>query len=288
MIYLIAVSLIWSFSFGLIKTNMSSLDPALVAFLRLVLSAAVFLPFLRLKKTAPQVSLKVFLIGALQFGLMYIAYIYSFQYLKAYQIAAMTIFTPLYVEIINDFINRRFAPRPYLFVIMAVFASALVTWESLSVFEAQKGFFLVQLSNICFAGGQVLYRKLLKSTEVKDREIFAAAYGGAAAITFTAVLLRGSLPQVAQISVSQWAALLYLGVIASGLCFFLWNKGVRIANITNAAISNNLKMPLAVAVSLFFFGEYKTESAESIVRLGLGTALLAASLILNSRQKPAD
>ncbi|WP_161491635.1 DMT family transporter [Sedimentisphaera salicampi] len=287
MIYLIAVSLIWSFSFGLIKTNMSSLDPALVAFLRLLLSAAVFLPFLRVKGMRPKMSVQVFLIGALQFGLMYIAYIYSFQYLKAYQIAAMTIFTPLYVEIISDFAERRFVLRPYLFVLMAVFASALVTWDSLNVFEFQKGFFLVQLSNLCFAGGQVLYRKLLKPANVKDREIFAAAYCGAAAITFIAVLIRGSLPQIAQISGNQWAALLYLGIIASGLCFFLWNKGVRIANITNAAISNNLKMPLAVAVSLFVFGEYESQSPETMIRLGLGIVLLAASLILNSRQKPA-
>jgi hypothetical protein len=36
-------------------------------------------------------------LGAIQFGLMYVAYIASYQYLSGYLVAVFTIFTPLYV-----------------------------------------------------------------------------------------------------------------------------------------------------------------------------------------------
>ncbi len=47
MIELVVVSLIWSFSFGLIARHMSDLDPNLFAAARMTLALVVFLPFLR-------------------------------------------------------------------------------------------------------------------------------------------------------------------------------------------------------------------------------------------------
>jgi len=50
MIYLLIVSLIWAFSFGLIKGQLTGLDANFVAAARLVVSLAAFLPFLRIKQ----------------------------------------------------------------------------------------------------------------------------------------------------------------------------------------------------------------------------------------------
>ncbi|MBT7310323.1 EamA family transporter, partial [bacterium] len=46
MIYLIIASLIWAFSFGLIKTQLASLDPIAVSSVRLLLAVLVFTPFI--------------------------------------------------------------------------------------------------------------------------------------------------------------------------------------------------------------------------------------------------
>jgi drug/metabolite transporter (DMT)-like permease len=53
----------------------------------------------------------------------------------------------------------------------------------------------------------------------------------------------------------QWVALIYLGVIASGVSFFLWNVGARKTDAGTLAVMNNLKIPLAAIVSLTVFGE---------------------------------
>ena len=75
---------------------------------------------------------------------------------------------------------------------------------------------------------------------------------------------------------NQFLILLYLGTIASGLAFFLWNAGARRVDTGALSIFNNLKIPLAIAVSLLVFHE-KT----NIPRLLLGGGIVLAALILN-------
>ena len=93
---LFIVSLIWAFSFGLIKDRLAGLDANFVAAARLLISLLVFLPFLRTRGLSRKLSLRLLAIGALQYGVMYITYIAAFNFLKAYEVALFTIFTPIY------------------------------------------------------------------------------------------------------------------------------------------------------------------------------------------------
>ncbi|MFA5700981.1 MAG: EamA family transporter, partial [Desulfuromonas sp.] len=74
----------------------------------------------------------------------------------------------------------------------------------------------------------------------------------------------------------QWLTLLYLGVLASGLGFFMWNYAARTVNAGVLAVSNNLKIPLAIACSAVFFGEQI-----NLFQLVAGSAIILAALILN-------
>jgi len=78
----------------------------------------------------------------------------------------------------------------------------------------------------------------------------------------------------------QWAVLGYLGVLASGICFFLWNIEAAKVAAAMLAVMNNLKIPLAVASSLAFFGE----SADPARLLG-GGALIAIALWIARERK---
>ena len=70
MLYLILVSLIWAFSFGLIKGQLTGLDPNLVAAIRLFLAWLVFLPFCRLRHCRLITIICLLAIGAIQYGVM--------------------------------------------------------------------------------------------------------------------------------------------------------------------------------------------------------------------------
>jgi len=84
---------------------------------------------------------------------------------------------------------------------------------------------------------------------------------------------------MAGLDLKQAGTLLYLGVLASGLCFFWWNKGAVLTNAGTLAVFNNLKIPLAVAVSLLVFGE-----STDLPRLILGGGLMIFAIWISRRR----
>ncbi len=253
MFYLIVVSLLWAFSFGLIKHYLAGVDSALVTTIRLGLSLIMFLPFLRLRGLSVRIGLTLAAIGAVQFGVMYLAYIESFRYLHAYEAALFTITTPIFVTLLVDCFERTLRPRALIAALLAVVGTGIIVVKSTDLKLTLAGLGLVQLSNVAFAFGQVFYRRLRKqNTALKDREIFALLYAGAVVVAVAALVGRDVS---FNLTTSQLWTLLYLGVIASGLGFFLWNKGAVLVKGGTLAVMNNVKVPLAVACALLFFGE---------------------------------
>ena len=276
MLYLISASLIWSFSFGLIKGNLTSLHPNLVSFIRIGISLLVFLPFIKIKSIPDRLKLKLMVIGAVQYGLMYIAYIYSYKFLKGYGVALFTIFTPLYVSIIYDITQKRYH-RSYLVIsLLAVAGTAIIVYKDIASSSFLPGFILIQLSNLLFAWGQIKYREIMKNNvDIRDKDIFAYLYSGAFLVTLAALFITVDLNTIS-ISTEQALTLIYLGSVASGIAFFLWNFGVRRSGIGTISVMNNLKIPLAIFVSMSFFGE-----SGDLPRILTGCAILISALIYN-------
>lgn len=276
MIYLLLVSLIWAFSFGLIKTNLTSIHPIVVTGLRLLIATIVFLPFLRLRKIKMRSTISLLLIGGVQFGLMYIFYNFAFQYLKAFEVALFTIFTPLFVSLVSNIIERKWN-NPYIPTsILAIIGTGIIVHTGFSRPGMLLGFSFVQLSNLCFAIGQVYYRRMMrKLTGVGDVEIFAIPYLGGFATALICSFFFVNWTNI-HITSTQWLNLIYLGALASGLGFFLWNYGARRTNIGALAIFNNLKIPLSIAVSLLFFHE-----KADVLSLLIGGTIVLASLVIN-------
>ena len=101
MLYLALVSLIWAFSFGLIKHTLREVDPIFVATVRLTLALLLLAPFFRWRNLAKQDLIHLATIGAIQFGIMYVAYIQAFKYIPSY-LAALFRLTPVYAVLIHD------------------------------------------------------------------------------------------------------------------------------------------------------------------------------------------
>lgn len=278
MLYLWVVSLIWAFSFGLIKGNLAGLDPHFVAGVRLGIALVVFLPFLRLKDVPGRLAGRLAGIGAVQFGVMYITYNAAYAYLQAYEIALFTIFTPLYVTLIEDVRQRKFQPLHLGLAVLAVLGTAVVKYGGERQAEVWTGFLLVQASNLCFAFGQVAYRAVLSRRRGQDLHIFGLVYlGGFLAAAVSSAIFTDW--EALRVSSTQTWTLIYLGAVASGLGFFLWNAGARRVAVGTLAVFNDLKVPLAVLVSLVFFGEQA-----NWLRLVVGGGIVLGALGLSERQ----
>src|SRR5690606_21632658 len=163
MLYLIAASLIWSLSFGILKSSVQALDPAFVGFARLLLSLALFAPFLSRRTGDPGLVRRLLAIGAVQYGLMYSLYLFAYRSLDAYQVALFTVFTPIYVIAWDDLRARTFRPFSLAMAALAVAGAGVVHYQGIGARELWIGVALVQAANLCFAIGQVEYRRLRRA-----------------------------------------------------------------------------------------------------------------------------
>lgn len=278
MLYLVIVSLLWAPSFGLVAHYLKGVDPNFVAAARILLSLLVFAPLMRLRGLPAKQVLALLALGALQFGLMYVLYLQSFRWIRGVEAALFTVFTPLLVTLFDDLLQRRIS---WLFLATAsltVAGTAVIQWTELERDGLLIGFVLMQLSNACFALGQVLYRKLAPATGKSDPQLMGTMYAGAAIVACAAAILSFQPATLANLKRDQILVLLYLGAIASGLGFFLFNAGARKVNVGALAIFNNVKVPLAVLASVLVFGD-----PVSWPRLMIGGAIIGMALILNEK-----
>jgi len=276
MIYLLLVSILWAFSFGIIKDNLVSIDSNFISFARLFISFIVFLPFIKIRNLGKKLIFQLLIIGSIQYGIMYVTYIFAFQFLKAYEVVIFTVFTPIYVVIINDIFKKKIHVKLYITALLALIGSGIVVWQEITSVNLFFGFLLMQISNFAFAFGQVYYKKvMINKPNLKDQHIFAILYFGGfvAALVFSIFTTNYSLITLTN---NEIISLLYLGIIASGVGFFLWNYGAKITNIGTLAVFNNLKIPLGVLVSVLFFSEIV-----NIWNLLIGGLLVSIALLIN-------
>jgi len=280
------ITFIWAFSFSLIGVYLAGkLDSYFAVLIRVAFASLIFLPFTNFK-LPNKYKLQIMGIGIIQIGMMYIFFYKSFLFLSVPEVLLFTIFTPLYVTIIYDLIKGKFNPLYILTATIAV-AGAYVIKSSQINEGFFTGFMMVQGANICFALGQVLYKKLLENEslrDIKQSTIFGYFHFGALIISTIAFLLFGNTARITP-DATQWAVLIWLGVVASGLGYFLWNRGATQVDSGILAIMNNAVVPLGLIVNLLLWG--KDINYQNLI-IGGGLIMLALylhTLIMGKDQK---
>ena len=280
--YLAIVSIVWALSFGLIGQALSEVDPFFAATMRLGIAGLVFIPFLRWSKIPHGSHFILVGCGAVQFGVMYVCYMKAFQIApgQSHLVALFSILTPLYVVLINDLRKREFHPKYLYAALLAIAGAATIKARTGSMNSLWITFGLMQIAGLAFGFGQVYYRDWKrKHTEVKDHQVFALLYAGGFGVAAIACAFFTNWERT-QLDAKQLQVLAYLGIVASGLGFFLWNKGAAICRAGTLAAFNNAVIPLAMACSLFIFGEGSGLEGGAILRLIIGSALIIAAVAL--------
>ncbi|QHJ13882.1 hypothetical protein FX988_04163 [Paraglaciecola mesophila] len=284
MFYLVTVTVLWAFSFSLIGEYLAgSVDSYFAVLTRVLLASLLFLPFLKVSLLTPKQKLALGVLGALQLGMMYIFFYHSFLYLSVPEVLLFTIFTPLYVTMLNDALFKRFTPFHMMCALIATAGAAIIRFEGVSE-HFWAGFCIVQGANLCFALGQVGYRKLATTfqPEVTNHNIFAWFYLGALAVALPAFFLFGNTNQLPQ-TPTQWGVLFWLGVVASGLGYYFWNQGALKVSAGTLAIMNNALIPAGLIVNLLLW-----QKDTDFSRLVFGAAIIAIALWLSQKRSAMD
>jgi len=255
MIYLIIVSILWSFSFGIIKYGLSGVDSSYISFIRSLIALLFFssISVYNIKKFS--FDLRLILIGGLQFGLMYIFYIQSYAYLPAYLIATFTITTPIFIGLASKYIAHQSISKNGIYAIsLVIIGSFLMRKNFVNPLDYWVGFLLIQSANLFFASGQILFKEWkLKNDSTDILYNFSQMFLGATIVTYIFYFLSTSNSN--QLSSENLFALIFLGLISTGLGFLFWNLGsLKVAN-EKLAVMNNLIIPIAILNSFFIFGE---------------------------------
>ncbi|WP_110665992.1 DMT family transporter [Salinicola halophilus] len=278
MVYLTGVTLLWAFSYSLIGVYLSGqVDSYFAVLTRIALASLVFLPLLRPRSIPWAVRLGLMAIGAIQLGVMYLFFYQSFLLLSVPEVLLFTIFTPLYITLIDDGLAKRFSPRYLVVAGLAVAGAAVIRFEGITA-DFWLGFLVVQGANIAFAFGQVGYRHLSARlpSDIASRHLFGWFYLGALCVALPAFWLLGDATRLPTLTV-QWVVLTWLGVVASGLGYFLWNSGACRVDAGTLAVMNNALIPAGLVVNLLIWNR-----DADLVRLTLGALIIGASLWLNA------
>lgn len=270
------VTLGWAFSFSLIGVYLSGhVDPYVSVFIRVILALLLFAPLLLSVRTTWRAGVSLASIGAVQIGVMYLFLFHAYAYLSVPELLLFTIFTPLYVALIDEvLIGRRHVPgRFWAGAALAVGGAAVIRFGSVSP-EFLTGFALVQGANLCFAAGQVAYRRLELGSVATQVQIFALFFLGASIVAGTGVILfadPGGWPSTGL----QWGILAWLGLGASGLGYLGWNLGAKRVNTGQLAVMNNMLIPAGILVNFVFWNR-----DVDWPRLAVGGAVIVAAVWL--------
>jgi drug/metabolite transporter (DMT)-like permease len=109
----------------------------------------------------------------------------------------------------------------------------------------------MELSNLAFALGQILWRKYITSNSLA---LMLPAYFGASLLTFLSYLIFSKEKMLA-LTDTQWLSILYLALIPTGIGFYLWNSGAKKVSETTLSVMNNLKIPIGAIFAILIFKE---------------------------------
>lgn len=281
MAYLWLVTVLWAFSFSLIGVYLTGhVDNYFAVFSRIFLAGLFFLPIIRWRRVPVFLAVQLMVTGGIQLGAMYLFFYNAFVFLTVPEVVLFTVFTPVYVTLLYDLFKRRLTLWYLVTALLAVLGAAILRYNPLSQ-DFLAGFLMVQGANICFALGQVSYKYMMEKRTAAERKdlpqhsIFGFFYLGALVVSAIGLLIWGDLNKMPE-TVGQWGILLWLGIVASGLGYFLWNKGATQVDSGALAIMNNALVPAGLLVNLIIWNR-----DVDLLRIVLGGGLIFLSLWFN-------
>jgi carboxylate/amino acid/amine transporter len=275
------VTLGWAFSFSLIGVYLSGqVDDFFSVFVRVALALLMFLPVIGRARLPMASVLALMGIGAVQIGLMYLLLFHAYAYLTVPELLLFTIFTPLYVTLIDEVLIGRRHLRAvwWLAAVLAVVGAGIIRYGDISP-GALTGFALIQGANLCFAAGQVAYKRLQLGDTLTQVQSFGCFFLGATLVCGLAMALFADFTRL-PVGVWQWTVLVWLGLGASGLGYLGWNLGARRVNTGQLAAMNNMLIPAGILINFAIWNR-----DVDWLRLLAGGAVIAVAVWLAGREK---
>ncbi|MFH0992963.1 MAG: DMT family transporter [bacterium] len=252
--------LFWGMSFVSIDAIIEVIDPVTLGFFRYVF-AVIFVLIIAL---ATKMSFKItkkdllvfFLAGFMGIFLYSIFENSSMLYISSETASILVSLTPMAMAVGNLLVFReRITWRQLAYIVCSIAGVVIVVYDrGDGAVGSQEwiGYVFMVLS----IGFWTVYSLIIKKARLKyDSMKVTTLQSIMALVIFLPTLLFRPFPDFAAFTGMQWAHLLFLGIICSGVCYFLYVYSVNALGVTVPNVFINFIPFFTVLTNVLFFGQ---------------------------------
>ena len=283
---LLVVMLIWGSTFAVTKAALAEVPPLLLALLRFAVASAVLVPMAQARGglrllPRPRPLLDLALMGLVGVTLFYVAYNLSLVYTSATEAALVQGSIPAVTALLAvAALGEPLGARRALGIGTSVLGVAVVVLGGGGGADAPNpllGDLLMLGASCCWAAFTIVGRRLRRAPQLAVTA-YSTLIGTLLLVPAGAYDLAARPP--AAVSAGTWAAVLFLGVVASALPLLLWNRALLHLDAGQATNFLNLLPLVRVVTTAALLGELPAP-----VQL-LGGLLVMAGVWLSSATPP--
>lgn len=287
-IALSVTAFIWASTFTVIKIGLEKITPLNLSFVRSILATFFLLGWFLLRRERQEIAraLKLHLGYIIGLGVVGVTLFNIFQNigigLTSSGIASLLVASnPVFILILSaSFLGEKITRNKAAGMVLGCVGIITVTFlgKNMAILLRSGSFWgniLALLSAVCWAVYSVMNKKALE--RYTPLTLTALAYVFGSLILFLFCFTFEDVSLIFQWSLSSWSILLYLGILASGVTFYLWNYALSTMEASRASVFIFLVPVVAILLGKVILSETITGFTF------LGTALVLSGIYLMER-----
>lgn len=268
----LVANIIWGVSFLASKLTLQAWEPITASALRFAIATAAIFIGLRVSKREIQFPKAardwgyIFASSTVGFGLLYPLQLMGLKHISSGLSSAVMLLAPLIVVALSAKVFRESLNRTKLLALSLGVIGGLILLGSRSGFMETKdsvyfGIGLTFAAAICLALSVVFTKKLGGRVDSGSLTFWSMAIGFVELCVLAFAFEEHSFSNVFSTNnFTSWGAILFLGVVCSALCFFLWNWAITSSSAKDIASTMHIKTPTAVLLGAVMAGEQITSA----------------------------
>jgi len=282
---LFAINLVYATSYAVTRLTLDAIPPSLLAFVRLVIGAAILVPLARwVEPAAPRPSRgdtwRIVWMGVFGFAAAFAFGHWGIARSTATNAALLIIVEPVSIMLLGPAVlGERLTAREKTGAGLALLGTVLVVVNGIpglthALIPHWRGDVLLVISGLAYGSYSLIGRDVLRRRDPLDVTARSIVWGGLAMAPVAALEWAGGARPVW--TAGSAAGALYLGVVITALGYLLWNWGLARADASRAAVFITVQPIVGALLGVVFLHEPLTAFT-----LG-GGALVVAGLWLTA------
>ena len=260
----ILANVLWGASFLASKGTLLAWGPFTASALRFVLASLLLLAGMKLFRRKVQTPksvrewLGIGLVALTGFGALYPLQLAGLKLISSGMSAAIMLSTPLMVVIAGRlFLNEAMTHRKSVAIGIGILGGVILLSGNGNLgVQASTSFIigstLTLAASLCLALSVIITRKVSAKLDSASLTFWSMSMG-ALMLTSSAMIFenKGFTNAITAGTMASWTALLFLALICSAFCFFIWNFALSKASPKEIASTMHLKTPTAICSGLW-------------------------------------